>query len=230
MPDWLESPWYELAARVCQAGLFLGYRLRVEGQRYVPPTGPLLVIANHESFIDPVAIGCAVLPRHISYLARKTLFKDPRFARLLTSVRSVPIDQEGVGKEGIKSILGQLQAGRAVLVFPEGERTWDGRMQPFKPGVSLLVKRVQAPILPVGIAGAYWAWPRTRKLPYLAPWPLMNLPGIAVAIGRPLDPAPYAAMDRDAMLAALFEKVKAQHDRAERLRAAGTWRRLSRVR
>jgi 1-acyl-sn-glycerol-3-phosphate acyltransferase len=165
-----------------------------------------------------------MLPRHVSYLARKTLFKNPHFARLLTSYRSVPIDQEGVGKEGIKNILEHLKAGRAVLVFPEGERSGDGRMQPFKPGISLLVKRVRAPILPVGVAGAFWAWPRTRKLPYLAPWPLMSLPGIAVSIGRPLDPAPYAAMDRDAMLAALFEKVKEQLVRAERLRAAGTWR------
>src|SRR5262249_52594194 len=162
--------------------------------------------------------------RHISYLPRKTLSNNRCFARLLTSYRSVPIDQQGVGKEGIKNILEHLKAGRAVLVFPEGERCWDGQMHPFKPGVSLLVKRVQAPILPVGVAGAYEAWPRCRRLPHLAPWPLMNLRGLAVSIGKPLDPAPFAAMDRDAMLAALFEKVKAQADRAGKLRAAATWR------
>lgn len=225
MPDWRDSPWYEFSARVIQAGLFALYRLRVEGRRHVPRTGPLLIICNHQSFLDPLAVGVSLLPRHISYLARKTLFKHPWFGRLLTSYRCVPIDQEGIGKEGLKTILEQLRQGHAVLVFPEGERCPDGRMHPFKPGISLLVKRVQAPILPVGVAGAYDAWPRWRKLPHVAPWPLMNLPGIAVSIGRPLGPAPYAAMERDALLAALFDQVKAQADRAEQLRAAASWRR-----
>src|SRR6185436_3601001 len=99
--------------------------------------------------------------------------KNPLFAALIRSLNAVPIDQEGIGKDGIRTILEQLQLGRAVVVFPEGERTPDGRMLPLKPGIHLLIKRTQAPIVPVGIAGAFDAWPRGRRFPMPAPlfWP-----------------------------------------------------------
>ena len=65
----------------------------------------------------------------------------------------VPIDQEGVGKEGIRTILERLQAGNPVLAFPEGNRTEDGRLKPLRPGIGLLVKRMRGPlIMAVGIA------------------------------------------------------------------------------
>src|SRR5206468_936389 len=98
----------------------------------------------------------------------------------------------GVGKEGIRTILEQLQAGRAVLVFPEGSRTPDGKIHPLRPGIQLLIKRTQAPIVPIGIAGAYDALPIGRSYPHFAP---LFLPAekatIAVAIGRPLDSRRY---------------------------------------
>src|SRR4051812_6765267 len=171
----------------CTTGLtyLLGWSLRVEGVHNIPRTGPALLVANHQSFLDPVAIGLAT-PRRLSYLARKTLFTNRYFGGLLQAVNCVPIDQEGVGKEGMQAILDRLKAGRAVLVFPEGERTGDGAMQAFRPGISLLIKRVQAPIVPIGIAGAFEAWSRDRKLPRLAP---LFLPAshrtIAVSVGPP---------------------------------------------
>ena len=73
------------------------------------------------------------------------------------------------GKAGLQKTLALLDEGRAVLVFPEGERTHDGELEPFKAGISLLVKKVKAPIVPVGIAGAFDAWPRGRNRPRFAP-------------------------------------------------------------
>src|SRR5262249_58440248 len=124
-----------------------------------------------------------------------------------------------VGKEGIKSILEQLLNGRAVVVFPEGERTHDGNMQAFKPGISLLIKRARAPIIPIGIAGAYQAWPRWRKLPLPAP---LFLPAcerhLAVVAGQPLDARHYADMPRDQMMEELFHEVAQARQQAEKLR------------
>jgi len=115
--------------------------------------------------------------------------------------------------------LEQLQAGRAVLVFPEGERTHDGQLQPLRPGVSLLIKKAQAPVVPVGIAGAYDAWPRWRPFPVPAP---LFLPAqksaIALSIGPPLDGRQLAQLSRQELLTNLFDEMKKAHDRAERLR------------
>jgi len=114
-----------------------------------------------------------------------------------------------------------LQFGQAVVVFPEGERTYDGKMQPLKPGIQLLIKRTQAPIIPVGIAGAFDALPRWRSLPTPAPlfWPGCRA-RIAVSIGAPLEARRYAQMSRQELLAELFAKMQLQWRRAERLRGA----------
>jgi 1-acyl-sn-glycerol-3-phosphate acyltransferase len=218
MPDWLSYLWYENAYWTTMAGMTLGFSLRSEGGRNVPARGPALLIANHQSFLDPVAVGLAAR-RHLCYLARKTLFRNRLFGDLLRSFNVVPVDQQGVAKEGLKTVLKQLKAGQAVLMFPEGERTWTGRMQPFKPGIQLLIKRVRAPIVPVGVAGAYEAFPRTLKLPRLSP---LFLPasgaGVAVSVGRPLPAERYADLPREQMLRELFAELQKVQQRAECLR------------
>jgi 1-acyl-sn-glycerol-3-phosphate acyltransferase len=204
---------------VLQAHLFtLGFSLRTEGGCHVPRSGPVLVVANHQSFLDPVPIGLA-FPRRLIYLARKTLFRNPVFSWLIRSLNAVPIDQEGVGKEGIRTILDQLKLGKPVLVFPEGERTLTGRMNPLKPGVHLLIKKAHAPIIPIGIAGAYDAWPRGSAYPIPAPvfWPPWK-GTIAVSVGKAIDPARFANMSREQTLEELFRAIEAVQQRAEKLR------------
>jgi 1-acyl-sn-glycerol-3-phosphate acyltransferase len=163
MANLLKTLWYEVCRGHIMAGMTLGFSLRWEGGRHIPQRGPALLVANHESFLDPPAIGLTTT-RQLCYLARKTLFT-PSFGWFLRSVNCVPVDQEGIAKEGLKTILELLGKGRAVLVFPEGERTRDGAMLPLKPGIQLLIKRAQAPIIPVGIAGAFDAYPRDQLLP-----------------------------------------------------------------
>lgn len=227
LPPKLALPWMETATfRVWHETLYAGYHmamtlgfsLRMRGGRNMPTTGPALLVANHQSYLDPPLIGL-VARRPLVYLARKTLFRNRYFAALIRSFNAVPIDQEGVGKEGIKTILAQLQIGRAVVVFPEGERTPHGKMLPLKAGVHLLIKRTQAPIVPVGIAGAYDAWPRWRKFPLPAPlcWPAR--PGtISISLGKPLDARRYAELPREQALQELFDKIAVEQQHAEKLR------------
>ncbi len=209
---------YEATYFTAAAGMTLAWGLRTTGRENIPATGPALLIANHQSFLDPLLVGLGTR-RHLCYLARKTLFKGGPFTWLIRMLNAVPIDQEGVGKEGIKTILEQLQRGRAVVVFPEGERTHDGAMQPLKPGIQLLIKRARAPIVPVGIAGAFEALPRWRTVPTLAPvfWPGCRA-RIAVSVGPPLDGRRYAEMSREESLRGLFERIAEQRQKAEKLR------------
>jgi 1-acyl-sn-glycerol-3-phosphate acyltransferase len=196
----------------------LGFSLRTEGSARVPTKGPALLIANHQSYLDPVVMGLASR-RPLCYLARKTLFKNPIFAWLIRSLNAVPIDQEGVGKEGIKAVLELLRAGRAVVVFPEGNRTEDGKMRALKPGIQLLLKRTEAPVLPVGIAGAYDAWPRQQKWPMPSPlfWPATPRT-MAVSVGRPLDSRRLSQLPREQVLDELTRELQNVVARAEKLR------------
>jgi 1-acyl-sn-glycerol-3-phosphate acyltransferase len=218
MPPWFDYLWYELTWYVSFAGFTLGNSLRVEGRENFPMQGPALVITNHQSYWDPLLNGLSTR-RHQSFVARRTLFGNRFFAWLINRLNAVPIDQEGIAKEDIKAILKKLQEGRAVVIYPEGERTADGQLQTLMPGIVLLIKRVQAPIVPVAIAGAFDAWPRTQKLPSLSPLFLpANDATIAVSVGKPLDPGRYAHMPREQILKELFDELQKVERRAEKLR------------
>jgi 1-acyl-sn-glycerol-3-phosphate acyltransferase len=134
-------------------------------------------------------------------------------------LNAVPIDQEGIGIEGLRVASQQLQQGHALVVFPEGQRTGNGAIQPLRPGIHLLIKRTLAPIVPIGIAGAFAAWPRHHALPLPAP---LFLPAsdrtLAVAIGQPLDAERIAKMPRDQALQELMKTLDGVQKQAERLR------------
>jgi 1-acyl-sn-glycerol-3-phosphate acyltransferase len=216
--DWLSYLWYEGNSCLSLVGMTLAFSMRTEGYKHVPRTGPALLISNHQSFLDPVLIGLAAR-RHLCYLARHSLFRNPLFRWLISSLGAVPINQEGFAREGLKTILEQLQKRRAVVVFPEGERTSDGNMVPLRPGIHLLIRRGDMPIVPIGIAGAFDAWPRWRAYPI--PAPLLGAPGkgtLAVSIGRPLHARQFANQPREQVLSQLFTELQKCKERAERLR------------
>ena len=216
-PNFVGRLWYDCVYWSSFTFFTFGFSLRHDGWKNVPKKGPLLVLANHQSMFDPVLVGLSSR-RYLSYLARKNLFEQPVLAPLIRSLNAIPIDR-GMGKDGIQAVLDALGRGRAVLVFPEGERTHDGTVEPLKPGVSLLIKRVSCPIVPVGSAGCCAAWARFRKWPKFSP--LFLPPGdstIAISVGAPIDPARYAKVKREAMMDDLHAALKAQHEAAERLR------------
>jgi len=218
MAGWLSYLWYETVYWACALALTLGFSLRIEGKRNIPRRGPVLLIANHQSFLDPVLVGLAT-PRQLHFLARQSLFRHWPLALLIRSLNAVPIHHEGLGKEGLKTILEQLRAGRAVVVFPEGTRTPDGAVHPFRAGIQLLIKRVQAPIMPVGIAGAFEAWPRWSPLPIPAPLFMAARAGsLAVAVGLPLDAKRFVEMSREAALTELHLELEKAQRRAEAIR------------
>jgi 1-acyl-sn-glycerol-3-phosphate acyltransferase len=216
--QFLSAIFYSISSWICSIILMLLFGLRVTGLRWWPRRGPALLIANHQSFLDPVAIGCG-RPRHLHYLARKTLFDNWLLAWFLRRYNCVPIDQEGIGIEGIRNITARIAAGHAVLVFPEGERTHDGQLQPLKAGIALLFKRTSTPVIPVGIAGAFAAWPRTRRFPI--PSPIFLAPtdrSLAVAIGRPRDSQELLRLPREEMLNVLTNDIAREVKRAEAIR------------
>jgi 1-acyl-sn-glycerol-3-phosphate acyltransferase len=224
MPRTLRSRlWYDVATWSTKFVASTCFGLRTEGKWNVPLTGPALVVANHQSFLDPALVADATR-RRLRFLARKTLFDNPVFGRLIASLGAVPVDQEGIAKEGLKTLLKLLEQGEAVVVFPEGERSADGNMIPLKPGILLVLKRLALPVVPVGIAGAFECYPRGATFPRFAPIfvPAERLEGIAVSVGKPIDSRTYQGMTREDTLSALFGEIARMKARAEQLRLGGS--------
>ncbi|MFN3408245.1 MAG: lysophospholipid acyltransferase family protein, partial [Limisphaerales bacterium] len=130
------------------------FRWRVFHPERVPATGPVILAANHLSFLDPPLVG-AGLRRPINYLARKTLFRYPGIGALLRSVNAVPVDRDGGSAAGLKEILDRLKRGGAIILFPEGTRSPDGRLQPARSGVGLAIIKSTAPVVPVRVFGTF---------------------------------------------------------------------------
>src|SRR6478672_4757897 len=168
---------YDALRVLCRAIAVWLYGLRFAGRENWPATGGGLICANHQSMFDPPLVGltCA---RRMNYLARDTLFRVPGLAQLITFLDAIPIDREGGGLAGLKETLRRLKAGEFVLIFPEGTRTRDGRVAPLKPGFIAVARRSRVPLIPVGLDGAYQAWPRSAAFPHLG--------HIAVVIGEPI--------------------------------------------
>jgi 1-acyl-sn-glycerol-3-phosphate acyltransferase len=200
------------------AGITLGFSLRTAGQRHIPSRGPALFIANHQSYLDPFLVNLATR-QGLCYLARKTLFRNPILTWYMRTMNAVAIDQEGIGIEGLRTAVKLLKEGHRVAVFPEGTRTPDGLLQPLRPGIHLLIHRAQPPVVPVGIAGAYDAWPIWR--PYPIPAPLFLPAGkgtIAAYVGRPIPHERLQGLEREELLTVLFDELKRVHNLAEGLR------------
>jgi 1-acyl-sn-glycerol-3-phosphate acyltransferase len=210
---------YEGFRAFTYAFVTLGFSYRSEGKANAPGNGPLLVISNHQSWFDPFLIGLAI-PRRIRFMARRTLFTGSRgMNAFLSGLSIIPVNQEGFAREGLRLTRERLDAGEAVLIFPEGQRTWDGNIGKLMPGVTLLIRQTGADVLPVGIAGAWDAWPRWKLLPHVSPIILpANKASIAVSIGKPIHGKQLAGMERETMLRTMSEYMHQVWSSAKRLR------------
>lgn len=138
------------------------FKLRLSGRENVPEEGPLVLISNHQSFLDPVLCGI-FLKRPLYFLARDSLFHG-LFGRLITSVNTIPVKRGTADLGAMKTIIEKLRLGWGVCLFPEGTRSGDGKITAFKPGFGLICRRGDADVVPVVIDGAFECWPRNRKL------------------------------------------------------------------
>ncbi|MGE9270354.1 MAG: lysophospholipid acyltransferase family protein [Verrucomicrobiales bacterium] len=152
------------------------FGLKVRGSDRLLREGPVLVVSNHESFLDPPLIG-GLYDDEMHFLARKSLFKGPA-KWVYRQWNSVPVDQEKPDMSSLKTIIRLLKQGHRVLVFPEGARTMDGSLGEAQPGVGLIAVKAGVPIQPIRIRGAREALPRGSGR--------IRLARIEVHIGEPI--------------------------------------------
>lgn len=181
----------------------LVFRLRHSGYENVPDSGAMLLVSNHQSHLDPGFVGCGVR-RHLFFLARRTLFDPPLFGPLIRAVNAVPVDRDGSALGGIKESLRLLKQGEGLVIFPEGTRTPDGRLQTMRSGFVALARKTGATIVPASIVGAFEAWPRKRRFP--------RPHRVRVHYGPPIRPEEFAAYSDEALLEEVQRRIQAGID------------------
>ena len=139
------NPVYFAGWSLYRIALATYWRWRVYNPERVPLQGPVILASNHASVLDPPLVGSGVT-REINYLARKTLFDYPVFGWLLRHVNAVPVDRDGGGAAELRAIMDRMQAGGAIILFPAGTRTNDGKLQPARSGIGLTVIKSNAPV------------------------------------------------------------------------------------
>ena len=192
------------------------YRLRCWGAQRVPRTGPVLLISNHQSFLDMPALGAGLLHRHFFTFARSTLYESRAYRWLLAAYNTVPLER---GESDIKALrrgIELLKGGQALNIFAEGTRGDGGPVRPFKPGLMLMVKKANPVIVPVAIAGSSAAWPRGRKLP-------KPFGRVGVQFGEPIPAQQLMDMSTEAALQHLRQTIETMRcEITERLEGGAT--------
>jgi 1-acyl-sn-glycerol-3-phosphate acyltransferase len=155
---------YDTLWVLCRTLSLVVFGFRARFDEPMPRAGGLLVLASHQSHLDPVLLGLAS-PRRLSNLARSSLFTSRLLGSLITLLDAVPIDREASSLAAMKAIISRLKSGNGVVIFPEGTRTATGRLGEIKGGFALIARKAGVPIMPVAIVGAYTCWPRSRPLP-----------------------------------------------------------------
>ena len=195
--NWL---WW-VCQQILQVFFTVWLRYRARGCEKLPATGGALLIANHQSFLDPLLVGLP-LTRPVSYIARDSLFRVPVVGWILRNTYVKPISREAASAQTIRESVQRMEAGFLCGIFPEGTRSDDGQVGEFKPGFIALVRRSSVPIYPVGIAGAIDALPRG------AVW--LRPRRVCVVFGDPLPPEEVLRLKEHGREAELVQAVHAR--------------------
>jgi 1-acyl-sn-glycerol-3-phosphate acyltransferase len=185
--DWLRRVMFRVGGPVCRR-LF---RLRVEGDEYLPTAGAAIIAANHLSFFDSVVLALAV-PRPLSFVGKAEYLESWKTRRLFPALGMIPIDRDSPRRAygALRVAAEVLEADELFAVYPEGTRTPDGTLHGGHNGVGHLSVTTGASIIPAGIVGTDRIQPRGARLP-------RPFRSAVVRFGSPIDPGRYAGSRRD---------------------------------
>jgi 1-acyl-sn-glycerol-3-phosphate acyltransferase len=151
---------------------------KIEGLHNIPSTGPFLLIPNHSSFVDFMLVMDSVRKRRfLSFFIKVKYFDMKIWNHFLLKMKQIRAD-----KASIKKSISILSDGYPVVLFAEGTRTRDGKIGDAYPGLGMVAELTDAPVIPMGIKGAYQFWPWDRKIPNL-----LQGKKIEIAFGAPMD-------------------------------------------
>lgn len=168
------------------------FRPRLVGAERVPAAGGVIVASNHVSYLDPPVVG-VFLPRNVRFLAKSELFRSRAFGGYIASLGAVPVRRAELDRAVLRAVRAILEGGDALLLFPEGTRSRDGRLGAARPGVAIFARESGAPVLPLHVQGTARWWRGAGRRP------------LTLTFGTPLAPPPPGARGEE--LAAYAARV-----------------------
>src|SRR6201984_196920 len=167
----LESMAQQACFSVLRIYFAIGHRLEITGREKLPAHGPFVLVANHCSHLDALALGAALTPRHRERafpIAAGDVFFQTTVSSTLSAIvlNALPMWRKNCGPHALTDLRGKLQEERAIfIIFPEGGRSRNGLMMPFKHGLGMLVAGTNVPVVPCGLIGTFEALPAGRNCP-----------------------------------------------------------------
>lgn len=154
--DSVGSAYHRVACAWSAVGLRMaGVRVEVSGVERIPDNEPVIFMSNHQSNFDILALYQAI-PRKFSWIAKQELFSYPIFGQSMSKAGHIPLDRSN-GRKSLQSMISaaaKITTGHSVVIFPEGTRSDDGNLIPFKQGGFLLAEKAKVPVVPVTISGS----------------------------------------------------------------------------
>ena len=163
-------------------------RVRATGLDALPKDGAYIISPNHQTYLDPFFV-CSVLPyrafRNLFFVGAVEYFETPITRWAARKANCVPVDPDSNLVPAMKAGAFGLSRGKALILFPEGERSIDGTVKTFKKGAPILARHLGVPIVPVAITGVYELWPRNRAFNWSVVWP-WSRHRFTIAFGEPM--------------------------------------------
>jgi 1-acyl-sn-glycerol-3-phosphate acyltransferase len=194
------DPIYRVGVWGCRMALRLaGVRLEVRGREKIPIGRAVVFMANHQSNVDPPAL-ISILPP-VRVLVRKEIFRVPVLGRAMRLCGFVPVDRQNRERamRAIEEAIESLKKGHSFLAYPEGTRSREGRLLPFKKGVFMMAIKAQAPIVPVTVSGFTKIMRKGERALH---------PGVArITIHDPVSTVGYSTDDREAIIGRVWQVI-----------------------
>ena len=184
-----------------------GTRLEIHGLDQIPSDRPVVFMANHQSNFDPPAL-LAVLPP-VLVLVKKEFFRVPILGRAMVACGFILVDRRNREQalEAVEKGVQALKAGKSFLVYPEGTRSPDGRLQRFKKGVFVMAIRAGAPIVPISVSGSNKIMPKGKFV--------MRPGGVRITFHQPVATEGSAMEDRPLIMDRVRQAILAGLEKDE---------------
>jgi len=156
----------------------LFFRIRIIGRENIPREGGVIVAANHSSYLDIPLLGYSI-GRRADYMGKKELFNIPILSTIFRRLGGFPVDRNRFDRTALREAIRRLESGRVLVIYPEGRRSMDGKLQPGKPGIGIIVKMSGKKVVPAAIQGTEKAMPPGK-------W-MIRPAQVTIRFGRPLD-------------------------------------------
>jgi len=152
------------------------FRYRAFGQDNIIENGAAIMAANHQSYLDPPLVG-VTCRNELYFLARKTLFDKKLLGWLISRVNALPVDLSRGDLTAVRTVINLVKGGHRTVIFPEGTRSLNRKIQAARPGIGMIIAKTLAPVVPMRIFGSFEAWPKGGKI---TPHP------VTVVVGKPI--------------------------------------------